>query len=68
MAKKKGGRPESSEGINMRENARFEDTVSASRTLVDAESFERGYPATMNSDLHINEGRRVTGKYRGGAD
>lgn len=66
MALKKGSgkKPAGGEHYNTHENARFEDTISASRTLVEGESFERGYAPTMNADMHINQGRS-TSKARG---
>jgi hypothetical protein len=64
MAKVKGKvrGNESPDGYNHRENTKFEDTISAAQGLIDAKSYEDGYPETFNPNMHINRSSPAVGR------
>ena len=59
---KGGNGGQSGDYYNSRESTKFEDTITAAQGLVDAKSYEDGYPETFNENMHINRSTPAVGK------
>ena len=44
-----------------KENAKFADTISAAKTLVEGADYSDGYPSVFNENMHINRDRPANG-------